>query len=96
MIGRRDFITLLRGAAAWPVAARAQQGGRMRRIGVLTAADENDPVRKTFVSAFAQALADLGWADGRNLRIDFRWGGDVQRGPREAGYLISGSCSRGR
>ena len=77
---RREFIAGLGGAAAWPLAARAQQGGRMRRIGVLTAVDENDPVRKTFVSAFAQALADLGWADGRNVRMDLRWGsGDINR-----------------
>jgi putative ABC transport system substrate-binding protein len=76
MIRRREFITLLGGAVAWPLAARAQQGQRMRRIGVLTLGDENDPLRKGFVSAFTQALADLGWADSRNLRIDLRWWGD--------------------
>jgi putative ABC transport system substrate-binding protein len=75
-MNRRDFITLLGGAAAWPLAARAQQGGRMRRIGVLMPRDENDPVAKTSVSAFIQALAGLGWSDGRNLRMDVRWGGD--------------------
>jgi putative ABC transport system substrate-binding protein len=73
---RREFITLLGGAAAWPIAARAQQGERMRRIGVLMAGDENDPLRKTYVSAFRQALMGLGWTDGRNLRMDLRWGGD--------------------
>jgi putative ABC transport system substrate-binding protein len=73
---RREFITLLGGAAAWPLAARAQQGDRVRRIGVLQAGDENDPVRRTRLSAFTQALADLGWIDGRNVRIDLRWGGD--------------------
>ena len=67
---RREFITLLGGAAAWPLAARAQQGERVRRIGVLTGLDENDPVSKTQVSAFTQALADLGWTDRRNLRTD--------------------------
>jgi putative ABC transport system substrate-binding protein len=80
MIRRRDFITLLGGAAAWPLAARAQQGERMRRIGVLLAGEENDPVGKARVSAFTQALADSGWTDGRNVRMDLRWGGgDVNR-----------------
>jgi putative ABC transport system substrate-binding protein len=76
MIQRREFITFLGGAAAWPLAAGAQQGDRVRRIGVLMPGDENDPLRKTFVSAFTQALAGLGWADGRNVRMDLRWAGD--------------------
>ena len=76
MIRRRAFIKLLGGAAAWPLAARAQQGDRMRRIGVLMQYDENDPVAKTYVSALTQALADLSWTEGRNLRIDLRWHGD--------------------
>jgi putative ABC transport system substrate-binding protein len=75
MIRRREFITLLGGAAALPLAARAQQGDRMRRIGVLMGADENDPLAKTDVSVFTQALAGLGWADTRNMRMDLRWGG---------------------
>ena len=80
MIKRRDFITLLGSAAAWPVAARAQQGNRVRRIGVLMAYDESDPEGKAFVSAFTQALANLGWADGRNARMDIRWGrADINR-----------------
>jgi hypothetical protein len=66
LLRRREFITLLGSAAAWPLAARAQQGNRMRRIGVLISGDENDLVAKTMVSAFTQALADLGWTDGRN------------------------------
>jgi putative ABC transport system substrate-binding protein len=69
---RREFIAGL-GAAAWPLAARAQ-GDRVRRIGVLMPYDENDPEEKTFVSAFTQALADLGWTDPRNVRMDLRWG----------------------
>ena len=73
-IRRREFITLLGGAAAWPLGARAQQGDRVRRIGVLMGFDENDPDIKPRVPAFTQALADLGWTDGRNMRIDLRWG----------------------
>ena len=77
---RREFIAGLGSAAAWPLVARAQQGDRVRRIGVLMAVDENDPVSKPRVSAFTQALADLGWTDGRNVRMDLRWGGtDINR-----------------
>jgi putative ABC transport system substrate-binding protein len=77
---RREFIAGLGGAAAWPVMASAQQGNRVRRIGYLTSLDENDPVAKTQVSAFTQALAGLGWTDGRNVRVDLRWtGGDTNR-----------------
>ena len=73
---RRDFIAGLGSAAAWPVMARAQQGDRVRRIGVLMAGDENDPIRKREVAVFTQALADLGWSDGRNVRMDLRWASD--------------------
>ena len=73
MIRRRSFITLLGGAAAWPLAAGAQQGVRVRRIGVLMEGDENDPLAKARVFAFTQALGDLGWADGRNVRMELRW-----------------------
>jgi putative ABC transport system substrate-binding protein len=81
VIQRRDFISLLGGAAAaWPIAARAQQGDRVRRIGALMPYDENEPVAKARISAFTQALADLGWADGRNVRMDLRWPGtDINR-----------------
>jgi putative ABC transport system substrate-binding protein len=65
----------LAGAAAWPLAARAQQPDRVRRIGVLLGGDENDPVVKAYVSTFTQALADLGWTDGRTVRINLRSGG---------------------
>ena len=71
---RREFIAGF-GAAAWPLAARAQQAERVRRVGVLMAGDEIDPVQKTFVSAFTQAFTDLGWTDGRNVRMDLRYGG---------------------
>jgi putative ABC transport system substrate-binding protein len=79
-IRRREFITLLGGAAAWPLAARAQQGHRVRRIGVLMGGRETDPVWKARHYVFTQALADLGWTDGRNVRIDLRYaGGDTNR-----------------
>ena len=71
---RREFIAALGGAAAWPLAARAQQGDRVRRIGLLMALDENDPLMKAYLSTFTQALAGLGWADDRNVRMDLRWG----------------------
>ena len=77
---RREFIAGLGGAAAWPLAARAQQPDRMRRIGVLMAWDENDPEAKACLSGFTQGLAELGWTDGRNLRMDVRWAaGNVDR-----------------
>jgi len=78
---RRDFISLLGGAAAtWPLAARAQQGERMRRIGVLLSLEESDPEGKAQLSGFTQGLAELGWIEGRNLRMEVRWGGgDVDR-----------------
>jgi putative ABC transport system substrate-binding protein len=88
---RREFITLLGGAAAsWPLAARAQRSDRVRRIGVLVPWDENDPVAKIQFSAFTQALAGLGWTDGRNVRMDLRWGGaDISRIRALAQELVS-------
>jgi putative ABC transport system substrate-binding protein len=74
---RREFIAALGGsAAAWPLAARAQQGNRVRRIGVLMVGDENDPLMRSELSAFTQALAGMGWTDGRNVRMDLRSTGD--------------------
>src|SRR6266540_267631 len=72
---RREFITLLGGAAAaWPLASRAQQQPeRMRRIGVLMAYAESDPEGQAQVAAFREELQKLGWAEGRNIRIDSRW-----------------------
>ena len=71
---RRQFITLLGGAAAWPLGARAQQPERVRRIGVLMAHAEVDPEFQAYVDAFREELQKLGWAEGRNVRIDIRWG----------------------
>ena len=70
---RREFITVLGGAAAWPLAARAQQTERMRRIGVLLPAAADDPEWQARVGAFQQALALSGWNIGRNVRIEYRW-----------------------
>jgi putative ABC transport system substrate-binding protein len=79
-VKRRTFIAGLGSAAVWPLAAHAQQAERMRRIGVLSGLDENDPEGKLRYSAFTQALADLGWIDGRNVRLDIRWAGaDINR-----------------
>jgi putative tryptophan/tyrosine transport system substrate-binding protein len=79
-VKRRQFIAGLGSAAAWPLVARAQQGDRVRRIGVLMPLDENDPEGKLRIAALTQALADLGWTDGRNVRMDLRWGrGDPNR-----------------
>ena len=73
-IGRREFITLLGGAAvAWPLAARAQQSERMRRVGVLMTTAADDPEGQARLAAFLQGLQQLGWIDGRNARIDTRW-----------------------
>jgi putative ABC transport system substrate-binding protein len=79
-MNRRELMTLLGGAAAWPLPARAQRGDRVRRIGVLMPNDENDLLAKPRLSAFTQALAQLGWTDGRNVRINLRWyGADANR-----------------
>jgi putative tryptophan/tyrosine transport system substrate-binding protein len=75
-VKRREFIAGLGSTAAWPLVARAQQAERMRRIGVLMDRDANDPDAKARVSAFTQGLIELGWTDGRNVRIDVRWAGD--------------------
>src|SRR5262249_40833397 len=87
---RRDFIKGIAGAAAaWPLAARAQQQERMRRIGVLmnTAADE--PESQARLAAFMQGLQEVGWAAGGNLRIDYRWSpGDLARLRKDAAELV--------
>jgi putative tryptophan/tyrosine transport system substrate-binding protein len=73
-VRRRLFITLLGGAAAWPLAARAQQSEGMRRIGVLMNLTADDPEGQARITAFAQGLQETGWTIGRNVRIDYRWG----------------------
>ena len=88
---RRAFIAALGGAAAWPLTARAQQPDRMRRIGVLTGTLETDPETQARYAAFTQALQQLGWIDGANLRIDYRWGstGDSERVRKNAAELLA-------
>ena len=76
---RREFITLLGGAATWPLAARAQQPERMRRISVLMAFDERDARAKGWLSRFTQGLSELGWTEGRNLQMEVRWADSVDR-----------------
>src|SRR5262245_65791705 len=88
---RREFITLLGGAAAWPLAARAQQPERARRIAVLLPATADDQVWQARVGAFLQALALLGWTIGRNVRIEVRWAtanaGEIRRHAAELAAL---------
>jgi putative ABC transport system substrate-binding protein len=88
---RREFITLLGGAvAAWPLAARGQQGERMRRIGVLLGATADDTEFQVWVGAFRQALQELGWTDGRNIHFDYRYtAGDAERTRKYAAELVA-------
>ena len=87
---RREFITLLGGAAAWPIGARAQQPEQMRRIGVLMHTGADEPEAQARLAAFMQGLQELGWAVGRNMRIDYRWSvGDVARLRRDAAELVA-------
>jgi putative ABC transport system substrate-binding protein len=91
-IQRRKFLATLLGgaAAAWPLAARAQQSERMRRVGVLMNLTADDPETSARVTAFAQGLQQLGWTDGRNVRIDYRWSaGDADRSRKYAAELVA-------
>jgi len=91
MIDRREFITLVGAeAASWPLAARAQQPERMRRIGVLMTTVADDPESLARVGAFLQGLQELGWTDGRNVRIEYRWGaGNAERIRKSAVELVA-------
>jgi putative ABC transport system substrate-binding protein len=87
---RREFITLLGAAAAWPLAARAQQGEKLRRIGILMNLAADDPQAQARVAAFLQGLQECGWAVGRNVQIDIRWGDrDVERNRKNVGELVA-------
>ena len=88
---RREFITLLGGAAAaWPLVARAQQPERMRRVAVLWASTADNPRFRPYMDLFLQRLRQLGWTEGRNLRIEYRYGdGDADRNRRAAAELVA-------
>jgi putative tryptophan/tyrosine transport system substrate-binding protein len=87
---RREFISLLGGATVWPLAARAQQPGGIKRVGVLIPLTADDPESQRRVTAFVQGLQELGWTDGRNVRIDIRWtAGDADRMRRNAMELLA-------
>jgi putative ABC transport system substrate-binding protein len=90
-VKRREFITLIGGAAAWPVAAHAQQAGGLRRIGALMGYPESDPEGQARVAAFRDELQKLGWTDGRNIRMDIRWvtPGDAESRQRLAKELVT-------
>ena len=86
---RRDFIALAGGAAVWPLGARAQQPAPMRRVSLLLGIAENDPEARSRVKAFQQGLRDLGWLEGRNIRIDYRFsGGDPNRVKEHVAELV--------
>jgi putative tryptophan/tyrosine transport system substrate-binding protein len=86
---RREFITLVGGAAVWPLAVRAQQIKRMRRIGVLMPLSANDPEAQARVAAFLQGLQELGWRVGSNVTIDIRWSADNADARKYATELIA-------
>src|SRR6516164_9140786 len=90
---RREFITLFGGAAAtWPIVARAQQGERMRQVGMLLSGTADDALFQTWVGAFLESLAQSGWVNGRNVRIETRWAGskadDISRQAQELAALV--------
>ena len=85
---RREFITLVCGAAAWPLTARAQQPNRMRLVGVLMAFAETDSAAQSWLAAFRAALAKLGWSEGSNLRIELRWNADPDKNRTFAKELV--------
>jgi putative tryptophan/tyrosine transport system substrate-binding protein len=90
-IGRRELLAALGAAATWPLAARAQQGERMRRIGVFMPLAADDPIGQARIAALREGLEKLGWTEGRNIRIDTRWTstGDVESMQRFAKELVA-------
>jgi hypothetical protein len=92
-VRRREFITLLGGAAAWPVAARAQQGDRMRRVGVLMTTAADDPEAQARVTHFVKGLQEGGWTDGRNVQLEHAGTGRLATWKNVAGRSRVGDCS---
>src|SRR5262249_8004626 len=89
-IGRRKFLATLGGTAAWPLAARAQQRERMRRVAVLMSVGADDAEGQSRVTAFAQGLQELGWSEGRNLRVEYRWAaGNADNIRKHAAELVA-------
>ena len=86
---RRDFIALAGGLTAWPLAARAQQDNRVRRIGVFMNLSEGDPDGTRWIAALLKSLDEFGWTEGRNIRIDFRWGIDAEHIQKNAEGLVA-------
>src|SRR5215510_1119653 len=86
---RREFITLLGSAATWPLAARAQQGERVRRVGALIALPENVPELQKWIAAFRRGLEKLGWSEGRNVQLDYRFAPAAARAPALAKELLA-------
>src|SRR5882724_9072642 len=87
---RRTFVTLLGGAAIWPFAARAQKSDGVRRVGVIMGFAENDEVWQSYLSTFRQALQNLGWTDGRNIRFDYRFSGESEERMRRMAEEVAG------
>ena len=100
MMMRREFVALLGGAAvassvSWPFAARAQQADRMRRVGVLESRAADDPEGQARLAVFLQGLQELGWTDGRNVRIDYRWAAaDADRAIADTSAATAGTLAR--
>ena len=86
---RRDFIALASGLAAWPFTARAQQDNRVRHIGVYMNLPEGDPDATRWIAALLKSLDEFGWTEGRNIRLDFRWGGDAEHVRKNAEELVA-------
>ena len=86
---RREFVTLVGGATVWPLAARAQQPDRQRRVGVLLPIAKDDPEYQPWIAAFRQVLQELGWVDGRNIQIDIHWAANPSEIRRQAAELVA-------